>query len=71
MGVRCTLIASGAALLIATLRGSLREAVADLVGRHRTYMGGLEHGERQLTLRAVERIAAVIRLDPLELLRGR
>jgi transcriptional regulator with XRE-family HTH domain len=50
-------------------RGLSQEAFADLVGVHRTYMGGLERGERNLTLRSVERIAAVIQVDPLELLR--
>ncbi len=51
-------------------RGLSQEAFADLVGVHRTYMGGLERGERNPTLRSVERIAAVIKMDPLELLRG-
>lgn len=49
-------------------RGLSQEAFADLVGVHRTYMGGVERGERNLTLRSVERIAAVIEMDPLELL---
>jgi len=34
-------------------------------------MGGIERGERNLTLRTVERIAARIELDPLTLLRPR
>ena len=51
-------------------RGLSQEAFADLVGVHRTYMGGLARGERNLTLRSVERIAAVIEVDPLELMRG-
>ena len=51
-------------------RGLSQEAFADLVGVHRTYLGGLERGERNLTLRSVERIAALIHLDPLELMRG-
>ena len=51
-------------------RGLSQEAFADLVGVHRTYMGGLERGERNLTLRSVERIAALIKIDPMELLRG-
>jgi transcriptional regulator with XRE-family HTH domain len=51
-------------------RGLSQEAFADLVGVHRTYMGGLERGERNLTLKSVERIAALIKVEPLELLRG-
>lgn len=50
-------------------RGLSQEAFADLVGVHRTYMGGIERGERNLTLRSLERLAAVIEVDPLELLR--
>ncbi len=45
-----------------------QEALADLVGVHRAYMGGVERGERNLTLRSVERIAALLDLDPLQLL---
>lgn len=50
-------------------RGLSQEAFADVVGVHRTYMGGLERGERNLTLRSLERIAAQLNLEPLELLR--
>lgn len=50
-------------------RGLSQEAFADLVGVHRTYMGGLERGERNLTLRSLERLAEIIAVDPLELLR--
>lgn len=49
-------------------RGISQEAFADLVGVHRTYMGGLERGERNLTLRSLERLAAAIAVEPLELL---
>lgn len=45
-----------------------QEAFAEVVGVHRTYMGGLERGERNLTLKSVERIAEKIGVDPLELL---
>lgn len=48
--------------------GLSQEAFADVVGVHRTYMGGLERGERNLTLRSLERIAGLIDVDPLELL---
>lgn len=45
--------------------GLSQEAFADVVGVHRTYMGGVERGERNLTLKSVERIAAILKLDPL------
>lgn len=51
-------------------RGLSQEAFADVVGVHRTYMGGLERGERNLTLRSVERIAAQLQVEPLSLLRS-
>ena len=50
-------------------RGLSQEAFADVLGVHRTYMGGVERGERNLTLRSVERLAGRIDVDPLELLR--
>ena len=49
-------------------RGLSQEAFADVLGVHRTYMGGVERGERNLTLRSVERIAAQLGIDPAELL---
>lgn len=49
--------------------GMSQEAFAESVGVHRTYMGGLERGERNVTLKVVERIADVIGMDPLDLLR--
>ncbi len=51
-------------------RGLSQESFADLLQVHRTYMGGIERGERNLTLRSVERIADRLGVDPLELLRG-
>lgn len=50
-------------------RGMSQEAFADLVGVHRTYMGGLERGERNLTLRSLERLAMAIKVNPIELLK--
>jgi transcriptional regulator with XRE-family HTH domain len=49
-------------------KGLSQEAFADELGVHRTYMGGIERGERNLTLKSLERIAARIDLDPLALL---
>jgi transcriptional regulator with XRE-family HTH domain len=50
-------------------RGLSQEAFAQVLGVHRTYMGGIERGERNLTLRSVERIADQLRMKPLDLLR--
>jgi transcriptional regulator with XRE-family HTH domain len=47
-----------------------QEAFADELGFHRTYMGDVERGERNLTLRSVERIAGRIGEEPLTLLRS-
>jgi transcriptional regulator with XRE-family HTH domain len=49
-------------------RGLSQESFADVLGFHRTYMGGIERGERNLTLKSVERIASRIDADPLVLL---
>jgi transcriptional regulator with XRE-family HTH domain len=50
-------------------KGLSQEAFADELGVHRTYMGGIERGERNLTLKSLERIADRLDLDPLTLLR--
>jgi transcriptional regulator with XRE-family HTH domain len=49
-------------------KGLSQEAFADVLGIHRTYMGAVERGERNLTLQSVERLAAKIKVDPLTLL---
>jgi transcriptional regulator with XRE-family HTH domain len=49
-------------------QGLSQEAFADTLGVHRTYMGGVERGERNLTLKSLERIAERLSLDPLSLL---
>ena len=50
-------------------KGLSQEAFADLLGIHRTYIGGLERGERNVTLRTVERIAGKLGADAWALLR--
>lgn len=45
-----------------------QEAFADLLHVHRTYIGGLERGERNPSLRVVERLAERLDIEPLELL---
>lgn len=49
-------------------RGLSQEDFAHELGVHRTYMGSLERGERNLSLRSVERLAAQLSLPVLELL---
>lgn len=48
--------------------GLSQEAFADVAGVHRTYMGGLERGERNLTLQSVEQLAERIGVEPEVLL---
>ena len=50
-------------------RGMSQEAFAEVLGVHRTYMGGLERGERNLTLRSLERIAEQMGVEVEELMR--
>ena len=49
-------------------KGLSQEAFADFVGVHRTYMGGLERGERNLTLQSLEKLAEALGVDVRELL---
>ena len=49
-------------------RGLSQEDLADEIGVHRTYMGGVERGERNLTLRSLERLAERLGVAPLSLL---
>jgi transcriptional regulator with XRE-family HTH domain len=41
-------------------RGLSQEAFADLCGLDRTYVGGIERGERNVALRNIERIAKAL-----------
>jgi transcriptional regulator with XRE-family HTH domain len=50
-------------------QGLSQEAFAEVLGWHRTYIGGLERGERNLSLQAVEKIAERLNVEPFSLLR--
>jgi len=49
-------------------RGLSQESFAGVLCVHRTYMGGLERGEHNLTLRSIERLARKLDIDPMALL---
>jgi len=50
--------------------GVSQEAFADMCGLDRTYIGGIERGERNVSLVNIERIAKTLKLSLSELLRG-
>jgi transcriptional regulator with XRE-family HTH domain len=52
-------------------QGLSQEALAEVLDVHRTYMGGVERGERNLTLKSVERIAGKLDVPPLSLLQAK
>jgi DNA-binding XRE family transcriptional regulator len=48
--------------------GVSQDEFADLAGLHRTYIGAVERGERNITLQTLQRIAAALKVDPTDLL---
>jgi transcriptional regulator with XRE-family HTH domain len=51
-------------------QGLSQEAFADVCGLDRTYIGGIERGERNLSLCNIEKIAIALRISLRELFRG-
>lgn len=51
-------------------QGYSQEGFADLCGLHRTYVGGIERGERNPTLKAVATLARALKMSMSELLDG-
>ena len=49
-------------------RGLSQEKLAEQLGFHRTYYSALERGERNPSLRSVERLAGLLAVEPLSLL---
>lgn len=49
-------------------RGVSQEVLASQVEMHRTYIGAVERGERNLTLQTVERLAEQLDVNPIQLI---
>jgi transcriptional regulator with XRE-family HTH domain len=50
--------------------GVSQEAFADICGLDRTYIGGIERGERNVALVNIEKIAKALKISLPELFRG-
>lgn len=50
-------------------RGLTQRELAILAGLHRTYIGGVERGERNVTVLGLRKIAIALDVSPAELLR--
>jgi transcriptional regulator with XRE-family HTH domain len=47
-----------------------QEQFADVAGIHWSYVGQIERGQRNLTLRLILKIAVGLQIDPAELVKG-
>ena len=53
-----------------TTRKLSQEQLAELAGVHRTYIGMIERGEKNITLESIDKLAKALDLTPEKLLRS-
>jgi transcriptional regulator with XRE-family HTH domain len=51
------------------MRSLSQETLADLAGLHRTYIGSVERGQRNITIDNIERLARALGIEPADLMR--
>lgn len=49
-------------------RNLSQDELADICGLHRTFIGGIERAERNITIATLEKIADSLKLDPISLI---
>jgi len=49
-------------------KGLSQEELAEVCGYHRTYIGGIERGERNITIATLEALAGALGVEPVQLL---